>query len=321
MSIIGKLIYRLYFQQKSKKATVKKFGGKKNYLKMLKAEEEMKQYALNNLTIANKFSSDGKFRINFLTGDRFIHQTLFCTYSFFKFLTPAETNDFTVNYFSDGTLSDSTIAILNKNFSSIRIITHEQIKREMEKYLPRTEYPYLNQKVETLPLFKKLVYPHLKSQGSSTFFDSDMLFIKRPEEFINWLYKDGGTGSQAFCIQDVKRSYGYSDSEILQVWPSPLKNNINSGMYSISSENVNFSFVENLVNNFENRFGSQYYMEQLITAIILEKSGQLSVAPISEYIVLPDNEQIVGQIGTLHHYVNESKEFYFKESWRRQVSI
>jgi hypothetical protein len=319
MSLLGKLIYKLYFQPKGKKAVEKKFGGKQNYSGMLAAEQEMKRYALDDLVIKSNFNGKGPFKINFLTGDKFIHQTLFCTYSFFKFLSAEESRAFSVHYYSDGTLSDPMVETLKTRFPQIRVIGPEETKVAIEDHLPKSAFPNLNKKIAALPLFKKLIYPHLNNQGSSTFFDSDMLFIKRPEVFINWLYQKGAANDHAFCIKDAQRSYGYSDAEILKVWPNPIKNDINSGMYSLFSENMDFRFIENLVGEFERHFGSQYYMEQLITAIILERSGDLFVAPPSEYIVLPTNEQIKDQVGILHHYVNESKEFYFKESWKKQV--
>lgn len=319
MSIIGKLIYKLYYQPKNAQATINKFGGKSNYLSMLAAEQEMKFYALNNLIIKSNFNHKGKFKINFLTGDRFIHQTLFCTYSFFRFLTPDESSDFSVNYYSDGTLSAASIEVLKTRFSNIRVIGFDETMTALQNQLPKSSFPHLSKKIDTHPLFKKLIYPHLNNNGLSTFFDSDMLFVKKPVEFLNWLYDVNDNKNLAFCIQDVGRSYGYSESEILDIWPSPIQNDINSGMYSIFSEHIDFLFIENLVKEFEKKFGSQYYLEQLITAIILEKTERLFVAPKTEYIVLPGYEQIKNQTGTLHHYVNESKEFYFKESWRKLV--
>ena len=321
MSIIGKLVYKLYFQRKNELATVKKFGGKSNYLSMLASEQEMKAYALNNLIIESNFNNEGKFKINFLTGDRFIHQTLFCTYSFFRFLTPDESSNFSVHYYSDGTLSAASIDILKTRFPNIRVIGFDETMTAVRNQLPKSSFPYLSKKIETHPLFKKLIYPHLNNIGLSTFFDSDMLFIKRPVEFLYWLFKVDINKNQAFCIQDVSRSYGYSESEILKILPAPIQNDINSGMYTIYSEQIDFLFIENLVKEFEKNFGSQYYLEQLITAIILEKTESLFVAPKTEYIVLPAYEQIKNEIGTLHHYVNESKEFYFKEGWKKQVFL
>jgi hypothetical protein len=320
MSILGQLLYRLYFRPKNNRALIKKFGGKLSYLAMLEAEREMKSYALNDLTINGNFGYSGKFKINFLTGEKYIHQTLFCTYSFFKFLTKEESSSFSINFYSDGTLNGSTKQILATRFPNINVIGIDDTTTALNNCLPNDSFPFINKQLNALPLFKKLIYPHLKNKkGRSTFFDSDMLFMKRPASFLNWLYKSQDDSDHAFCIQDIKRSYGYSDSEILEIWPIPIERNINSGMYSIDSANIDFMFIEKLIKNFEEHLGSQYYMEQLITAIILEKSSNLFVASPSEYIVLPTYDQIKNQMGTLHHYVNESKEFYLKESWKRQI--
>jgi hypothetical protein len=189
MSLIGKIVYNLYYKRKNQKAIIKKFGGRQNYLSMLRAEKEMKRYALNTLTINSGFNSDGKFKINFLTGDDFIHQTLFCTYSFFRFLTLAESNDFSVNYYSDGTLSTATINIIKARFPQIRVVDFEESKRAIRHYLPMAAYPYLNKKIDTLPLFKKLIFPHLTNTGLATFFDSDMLFLYRGCRQKLWLYR------------------------------------------------------------------------------------------------------------------------------------
>lgn len=319
MSIFGKLAYKLYFEPKRKQAIFEKFGGKDNYLSILEAEQEMRSFALNSLIIKSNFNAQGKYKINFLTGDKLLHQTLFCTYSLFKFLDWDESSNFSVNYYSDGTLSTSSLQVLKLRFPQIEIIGYNETMQIVHETLPKTSFPYLNNKISTLPLFKKLIFTHLKNEGISTFLDSDMLFLKKPLSFLNWLYEESNNENSAFCIEDIQRSYGYSDLEIYKVWPTPIKHSINSGMYSIHSEKMDFKLIENLIKEFEEKLGSQYYMEQLITAILLEKSKELFVAKQSEYIVLPTYDQIINQIGTLHHYVNESKEYYFKESWKKQI--
>ncbi len=322
MSRFGKLLYKLYFQPKNQRALVAKFGGKSNYAAMLAAEQEMKSYALYQLTIKSNFNPHGKYKINFLTGDRFLHQTLFCTYSFFKFLSPEESMNFSVNYYSDGSLSAASAELLKSRFPGIRVIGIAESTVAVQQDLPESLFPYLRKKIDNHPLFKKLVFPHVNHEdGFSTFFDSDMLFIRRPTIFLDWLYQADAQKNPAFCIQDVGRSYGYSEPEIKQIWPSSVQHNINSGMYTICENQIDFSFIEKLVKAFEENFGSQYFLEQLITSILLEKTGNLFVAPKNEYIVLPGVEQITDQAGTLHHYVNESKEFYFKESWKKQLTM
>lgn len=319
MSVLGKLIYQLYYQPKGKRAIIKKFGGSRNYSQMLKAEQAMKVYALNDLKIDADLSPQGKFKINFLTGDRFIHQTLFCTYSFFKYLEQYEAADFSVNYYDDGTLGAGLTAALKKRAPQVRVITSGETERIIAEHLPQSKYPYLNKNVRMFPLFKKLIYPNLGNEGLLTFFDSDMLFLDRPVEFLDWLFAVGTNTDKAFCIQDVQRSYGYTDAEILRLWPKAIHHDINSGMYTLHSKNMDWEFIEELAKQLEQHYGPHYYMEQLITAILLERSGDLMAAPKSKYIVFPSYEQIQHQTGTLHHYVNESKEYYFKEGWKRQI--
>lgn len=319
MSVIGKLVYKIYYGPRNKRAFIKKFGGRRNYSQMLKAEQAMKSYALNDLKIDADLSSSGKFKINFLTGDRFIHQTLFCTYSFLRCLEENETGDFSVNYYDDGTLGAALTAVLHKRFPQIRIITSQETEKVLAEHLPKSKYPYLSKNVEMFPLFKKMIYPNLGNEGLLTFFDSDMLFLGRPVEFLDWLFGVGSSTDKAFCIQDVQRSYGYTDPEILKLWPKAIHHDINSGMYTLHSKNIDWEFIEELAKQFETNYGPHYYMEQLITAILLEKSANLFAAPKSKYIVFPSYEQIKHQTGTLHHYVNESKEFYFKEGWKRQI--
>ena len=319
MSILGKLIYSLYYKPKGKKAIIQKFGGKESYMAMLAAEREMRSYALNDLMIPGNFNDSGSFKINFLTGDQFIHQTLFCTYSFFRFLDQDEIANFSVNYYSDGTLSPELVSILRKRFPTIRIINSDETDKTLTDHLPQSKFPYLNKNVRRFPLFKKLIYPNLNNEGLLVFFDSDMLFLRRPSELLNWIYQAERNTDRAFCIQDVQRSYGYSDEEIAHVWPKAIEHDINSGLYALHSKNLDWSFFETLLQKFEVSYGSHYYMEQLMTAIMLERSPDLFVAPKSDYIVFPLKEQVDNQVGTLHHYVNESKEYYFKEGWRRQI--
>ena len=90
-------------------------------------------------------------------------------------------------------------------------------------------------------------------------------------------------------------------------------------MYSLFSECIDFNFVEKLIKDLETRFGSNYLAEQLITAILLEKSPGVHIAPKSEYIVFPTKGQIESSSGTLHHYVDESKEGYFKYAWKQMI--
>jgi hypothetical protein len=52
---------------------------------------------------------------------------------------------------------------------------------------------------------------------------------------------------------------------------------------------------------------------------MLLATGEAHILPGDEYIVNPVAEAIENQIGILHHYVDLSKERYFKQAWRRYL--
>jgi hypothetical protein len=143
-----------------------------------------------------------------------------------------------------------------------------------------------------------------------------MLFQKKPTELIEWLNKNTDMPTQAFGIFDVIRSYGYNDKAIETIYPPGVKHNINAGLYVLHSESIDFDLIENLIKSFRSKYGLSYYLEQLITAILLERSQELHLGNALDYIVMPSKDQVLNQSGELHHYVAESKEWYFKNAWR-----
>jgi hypothetical protein len=319
MSTLGKILYKIYYKPIAQRSKVKKFGGKRNYRLMVNGEREMRNYVFNNLRFDPPNRKLKKYRINFLSGENYIHQTLFCIYTFFKFLTDEEKSEFLINIYDDGTLQLTTFAFLEKNFPFIDVIDKTTIEKEVAKKLPLDKYPFLNMKLKNFPLIKKLVYNQMINTGLNCFFDSDMLFVKKPVELLHWLKKSSADPKNAFCIQDIKRSYGYSEMEITKVWPDKINRNINSGLYAMHSNISDPDIVEFLIRKLENSYGSNYYMEQMITAILLELHPNLYQAKMSTYIVMPTSHQVQNCEGELHHFVDTSKLYYFKHAWRKAI--
>lgn len=319
MSLIGELLYKIYYKPRGKNAYIRKLGGQDNLNLMLKGEEEMRDYALNRLVIDKPFSVNKKYKINFLSGEKFIHQTLFCIYSLSRFLTAEECADITINVFDDGSLNPDIAKFLNTQHPYINIITAEQTLSAIHKKLPEHQFPFIHKKLANFALMKKLVYIHIDNPGMNCFLDSDMLFMKKPTELLNWLKANNDEQNSVFGISDVQRSYGYNDAAIKKVAGKNLVNNINSGLYAITSSNIDFNFIERLTNDFETNYKPNYYLEQLITAILLERSPNLHMAPKTDYIVFPTAEQVQQQAGVLHHYVDTSKALYFTKAWQAVI--
>ena len=316
---MGEFFYKIYYRPIGRRATIRKFGGKKNYHLIAKGEREMRNYVFSSLKVKQPFKGNQKFKINFLTGELFIHQTLFCVYSFFKFLSEEEKGEFLISFYDDGTLTEPTLQFLRSNFSFINIITNDVSLKEINAKLPSDQYPFIYKKLACYPQIKKLVCVHINNEGLNSFFDSDMLFMEKPTEFISWLTQESSSVNNSFCIQDIQRNYGYNDDAIRKIWPGGISNNINAGMYAVNTSKIDFALIEYLIKNFETDYGSSYYLEQLLTAIILESSENLHIASKKDYLVFPTKDEVHNPTAVLHHYVDLSKEYYFKEAWLKVI--
>jgi hypothetical protein len=318
MSLFGRLLYKLYYQPLQRKHTLKRFGGKENYEALLSAEQDMKVYALEHLEMVQP-SGTRTFKINFLTGEKYIHQTLFCVYSLFKQLSDAEKADLDICFFDDGSLTPVLLSSLAAKFPFIKVMNQTASMATVENVLPSANYPFIHKKLSNFPLMKKLVYIHAGNSGLNCFFDSDMLFLKKPAELLEWLSNNADQRHHAFGIFDVMRSYGYTIEAVNAIYSEGVVHNINSGLYAVHSDQIDFDLVEYLIKGFETRYGPNYYQEQLITAILLERSKRLHMAAASDFIVMPTKEQTITQAGVLQHYVAESKEWYFRKGWQQLI--
>ena len=320
MSFIGKLLYRCFYKPIGEHLTIKKYGGYKAYNKMLESEAEMKDFALNSLQINLQFNPDGKFKLNFLTGEKFLHQTLFCLASFSKFLSEEEAKNFSITFYDDGTLTNDFLLLIKNKISNVRIISYQDSIQNLRDKLPLETYPYIHKKVKDLFFFNKIFFIHSYDEpGLKIYLDSDMLFINRPSELLSWLNENYLDPTASFTLEDVERSYGYSDEIISLLAKEIVTHKYNAGFYGIHSSKIDFDEIEQLIKTIETNYGPSYYMEQFITALILNRQKNLYILPNTEYIVFPNKEESELQIGKLHHYVNISKKEYFNLSWRFQI--
>jgi hypothetical protein len=321
MSLLGKLFYKYYYGPKVKKDIIAKFGGQENFEKINECEAKMKAYAFERLVIHHQFHQQGKYQLFFLSGEKFLHQTLFCIYSLFRFLTKEEAAQFSITILDDGSLSDSRKVFLANKYSGIRVLSLLDAVRQVESNLPRKKFPFIHEAIDGLILFKKLFFTHSDLRpGLKIFLDSDMLFVRRPDLFLEWIRINGEKKEKYFGIEDVGVNYGYSNSLITEISKTVTSVAINSGFYGINTSSLDFEYLEQILKKIITAEGIHYYCEQFVTGIILTKRPEnLTVLPKSDYIVLPCERQVSMQDGVLHHYVDTSKEWYFKKGWERVI--
>lgn len=252
-------------------------------------------------------TSEG-FPIHFLTGKHFLFQTLYCIHSLIK----VTKTKFRFILIDDGTFDDSVIQQIINQLPGAEIVTKTIIERNLKHSLPKHLYSQLHHKREVYPHIKKLTDIHtIPGPGWKLVLDSDMLFWNEPLKIINWLKKP----DQPLYMLDCTESYGFSHKLIESLCKKKVPLLINVGVIGLNSDLINWEQIENWIGELEEKEGTSYFLEQALTAMLIGDTAS-TILNDNEYIVNPTNQMIDEKWGILHHYVDLSKEGYFKKAWK-----
>ena len=299
------LINFLYRHPKSELRKFKRFGGYFNYRKMIRSRKLMDESSLN-LTPA--ISNPEGLLIHFLTGKKYLYQTLYCIQS----LTKVTTTKFKFVLVDDGSLDDSMLEQINYQLPGAEIVTKLMIEKNLRSSLPEHLYPYLNQKRKVYPHIKKLTDVHtIPGNTWKLVLDSDMLFWSEPKQMIAWLRNP----ENPIHMVDCEESYGYSYELMEEVCGFKIRALINVGAIGLNSGQVNWNNIEKWTEKLEEKEGVSYYLEQALTAMIIGNCNS-EILNSQEYVVNPSPQMIIRKWGVLHHYVDLSKQGYFKNAWK-----
>lgn len=308
--MLQKLINILYRYPKSKLLQIKRMGGWLNVRKIERSRQAMESIATQ--IKCPKFSeATPNLEIWFLTGKKFWYQTLFCI----KSLIESSQQDFFIHICDDGSLDDELTDRILTQVPYIHVHRLAEIEERLEHALPHDQFPYLWHKRTIYPHIKKLTDIHAGTQGYKMVLDSDMLFYREPNVVLEWLKKP----TKPFHIVDVVSSYGYSQSLMESLCGKPIPERINVGLIGLNSAAIDWEKVEYWGKNLEAKEGTSYFLEQALTAMIIGDSEAV-VGPADQYIVMPTKEEVLNPTAVLHHYVDTSKEWYFKHAWRRLLN-
>lgn len=306
--MIQSLINFLYRHPKSKLKLFNRFGGYFNYRKMMKGRELMKK---ESDYLSPVQSHPEGLIIYFLTGNKYLYQTLFCIQS----LVRVSAVKFKFILVDDGSFDKKLIERIHLQLPGAEIITKEIIEKNLHKYLPSNKYPFLHQKRKVYPHIKKLTDVHtIPGNTWKLALDSDMLFWCYPEEIIEWLHKP----NKPLHMVDCEESYGYSYDLMEVLSGYKIRTLINVGAIGLNSDKINWDKIERWSKILEEREGSSYYLEQALSAMIISSADSIALNS-KEYIVNPNKRSINSKLGTLHHYVDLSKDGYFRTAWQNQI--
>jgi hypothetical protein len=302
-------LYRhLYRKPKNRVEKSIRRGGPVEQWKTQKGKEEM-QEAAGKLPPLN-IQPNGKEtcpRVHFLTGKNHWYQTLFCFVSLQRF---SDTRIVPVLY-SDGSLKKPYRQKFRRVVPWTEVRTKSDIEARLDEALPRDQFSLLRKWRDIQPLTRKITDLHAGESGWKLLLDSDMLFFRRPNFILNWL----SNPSQPCYMVDCETAYGYSPQLRYEMSDGAIPEAANIGIFGWKSEEVDFSRIQNWIENLVELEGRKYNITQAICSLMFA-GRDCSIAPSEAYVVRPSVEEGKLPSGTLYHYVAESERTYFQHGWR-----
>lgn len=306
---LGVLFYRLYYAPKGFLTSLMREGLLDRAINN-KARTQMERaaYSLKPLPI----STAPAFDIHFLTGKRFWYQTCFCAYSMAQYspipLRPV--------IHDDGSLAQAYQDELHRIFPNVQIILHSEIEDRIESYLPIAKFPSLRERRSNYPHMRKITDIHAGSTGWKLVLDSDMLFFRSPTLLTDWLQSP-----QHPChMIDIEPSYGYSRTLMTELAQASIADQLNVGICGLNSNEIDWEQLEFWCKTLIEQQGTHYYQEQALVAMLMAGKS-CTIAPIQDYIVKPDREEAIDPQAVLHHYVADSKPWYFRYAWKHIAAL
>ncbi|MEB3280987.1 MAG: glycosyl transferase [Lyngbya sp.] len=302
---LGVVAYRLYY---APKGLIQKYLHRDPVRRAIDEQSRQQMEAATyQLKPLEQLMSDSPLEIYFLSGKKFWYQTCFCAYSMAK---TAQVNLRPVIY-DDGTLERKNIDEIQRLFPDSRIVNLKEIEECIEAHLPTVKFPYLRERRANYPNIRKLTDIHVGSKGWKLVLDSDMLFFRNPNFLIEWL-----KSPQIPChMVDVETCYGYSNDLMTSLAQAEIAERLNVGICGLKSEEIDWEKLEFWCRTMIEKEGTHYYQEQAIIAMLM--AGQAcAVAPADEYIVMPNRQEVIAPKAVLHHYVSDSKPWYFRYGWQ-----
>lgn len=305
---IGQLVYRGWH---APKGFLKKCAreGPVNLLLMERGRKAMERAAWH-LSSAQSPGTQNSATVCFLTGAKFWYQTAFCAHS----LLAQTGRPLHIAVVDDGTLSQEHAAALARVIPGLEVIWAADIQQRLDEHLPTSAFPILRQRRLVYPHLRKLTDVHAGGIGWKLVLDSDMLFHNRPNFLLDWLESP----NRPCHMLDVENAYGYSPGLMTELAGASIPDKLNVGICGLRSEEIDWQRLEYWCGAMLEREGSHYLQEQALTAMLLAGRPR-DEAPAKDYVVRPTRTESLRPTTILHHYVAESKAWYFRFGWRHCV--
>jgi len=249
--------------------------------------------------------------LHLLSGARFWDQSVFCLWS----LARCCGRPVAPIIYDDGTLASEHREPLARVFPAIRFIARAEIEARLEALLPVSRFPYLRERWSHYPNIRKLIDPHLGSNGWKLVLDSDLLFFRHPKMLVDWLDQP----QNPLHAVDCQTSYSYSRPLMDELAGAPVADLVNVGLTGLNSASLDWDRLESWCNRLITRERTHYYLEQALVAMCVA-GRPCSVLPAADYVTCPRLPEARECRAVMHHYVAQSKRWHFQHNWRRVLA-
>lgn len=302
---LGPLVYRTYHQPRAFLKECHRKGV--NNMAIDYWSRQQMEAAAYRLPLGAIDDAEPTFDIYFLSGRKFWYQTCFCAYS----MTRNSNINLRPVIYDDGTLAQEYIDEIQRIFPNAKIVSTAEIAEQLDQYLPVSRFPYLRERRTNYPNIRKLTDVHVGAHGWKLVLDSDMLFFAAPQFLLDWL-----ENSQHPChMVDTKTSYGYPLELMASLAGGAIAERLNVGICGLQSEAIDWEQLEYWCKTLIEQHGTHYYQEQALIAMLMATQTP-QAAPEKDYIALPEQSEVIQPQAVLHHYVADSKSWYFRYGWR-----
>jgi hypothetical protein len=301
----GKLLYELYYRPLGVARDCLAAGGPIEQRRTALGRRAMEN-AARALPILPAMPGP-PLELHLLTGRRFWYQTAFCLWTFSRHanrrLAPV--------IYDDGTLTSEFSDPITRLFPATRFVPQAEILARLDTVLPAARFPVLRERWINYPNIRKLTDVHAGHSGWKLVIDSDLLFFRRPEFLLNWL----AAPDRPLHAVDCTESYGYSRPLMQELARTPIAPLVNVGLCGLRSESLDWAELEHWCATLIAREKAHYYLEQALVAMLV--AGQsAAVAPAADYVTLPPKDELSRCRAVMHHYVANTKRWYFQQCWR-----
>ena len=249
--------------------------------------------------------------VRFLTGARFVHQTIFCARSF-EWACGTHTR---IEIFSDGTLGPDECVLLKRALPHAMIADDTATSQRLDTVLPTASFPLLREMRETQPLMCKLLDLHAGLSGPALYLDSDMLFFAAPATLRDWLRVQRG---EWFMEQSGDALVG-ERVELGNRLGLNLAAGVNSGILALEDSAFDWPALERTAATFTPAERAHKWAEQTLFAVHVSRRFARALSRL-DYVLCHGREDFADPAPALRHYVHKAKSIYAAREWRHWLA-